>query len=436
MQPLRQKVKSEPVEYLDAEPGLPVFDLIMSLSNLVDLVSPVIENHHKQVAYASYCIGRVMNLSVPDLTRLYIAGSLHDIGAFSLKTKLHLLDFEIDNPHHHSITGYLLLKDYAPLTDVACLIKHHHVHWLNGAGLEWKDEPVSILSHIIHLADRIAVLIQRDDEILGQVKDITTQIRESSGRMLAPDAVEAFLELVKQEAFWLDLTSRSLAGISGRLVRNDMAELECKSIYQIAELLRRIIDFRSRFTSVHSSGVAAVAGFLASFSFLDVPTINMIKVAGLLHDIGKLSVPSEVLEKPGSLSQEDVYLLRKHTYYSYRAFEHIKRMREINSWISLHHERLDGRGYPFRLKGEQIPLGARIIAVADYFTAITEDRPYRKGLHLDEALRLMQDMSNSGAFDPDIVSILVSNIDDINALRAVAQAGAAKDYRKFLAQME
>ncbi len=417
-------------------PGLPVFDLIMSIADLVDLVSPVIENHHKQTAYIAYCIGEELGLPERELFRLYTAGSLHDMGAFSLESKLKVLDFEVLNAHQHAYTGYLLLKDFAPLTDIGRIIRYHHVPWMDGEGREWNGAAVPELSHIVHLADRIAVLIDRDAEVLQQVRGIVARISEKSGSLLMPEAVDAFRKLAEKESFWLDVVSKSLGLVTRRLVKARIYEFEGVSIYGVAEALRRIIDFRSRFTAVHSSGVAAVAGFLASFSFLDMNSINLIKVAGLLHDIGKLIVPSEVLEKTGSLSRADVLLLRKHTYYSFRALEHIESIREINSWISFHHERLDGKGYPFRLRADQIPLGARIIAVADYFTAITEERPYRKGISLDEALKLMRNMSQSGAFDPDLVSLLVDNIDDINALRSIAQAGSAAEYRKFRAMVD
>jgi len=417
-------------------PGLPVFDLIMTVSDLVDLVSPVIENHHQQTAYIAYTIGQELGLPEDDLFRLYLAGSLRDIGAFSLESKLQVLDFEMENPHQHAEAGYLLLGDFKPLKDIAEIIRYHHVPWNNGVGKEWNGEAVPELSHIAHLADRIAVSIKRDVEILGQVKGIVSRITEKSGGLLMPEAVVAFHRIAERESFWLDVVSRSLKLITRRLIEEQTNRFECVSAYGIAELLRRIIDFRSRFTAVHSSGVAAVAGFLASFSFLDMNSINMIKIAGLLHDIGKLAVPSDVLEKTGALTAEDILVFRKHTYHSYRALEHIESMREINGWISFHHERLDGRGYPFHLKADQIPLGARIIAVSDYFTAITEDRPYHKGVSSQEALKLIEKMSKEGAFDPDLVSLLVDNIEDINALRSIAQAGSAAEYRKFSARLD
>ena len=116
-----------------------LIDLIMSISDFVDLVSPRLENHHKQVSYIAYSIGKEMSLPEDELVELFIAGALHDIGAFSLKSRLDVLDFELRNPHHHAEIGYLLIKDFEPLRDVARAIRHHHRPWLNGAGVEQQE---------------------------------------------------------------------------------------------------------------------------------------------------------------------------------------------------------------------------------------------------------------------------------------------------------
>ncbi len=116
--------------------------------------------------------------------------------------------------------------------------------------------------------------------------------------------------------------------------------------------------------------------------------------------------------------------------------ENIKDLATINSWAALHHERLDGRGYPFGLTGGELSLGCRIMAVADVFTAITEDRPYRKGMTSQKALKVMDNMVNSLALDGDVVSVLKYNYDYLNFIRTAAQRKAASEYKQFQQQVQ
>jgi len=418
-------------ELENTEPGLPIFELMMSLSDIVDLVSPVIEDHHNKVSFISLALAKELGWSDEEQAEIFLAASLHDIGAFSLKSKLDALDFELENPHEHSRIGYYLLKDFAPLEAVADVIRFHHVLWDNGAGREFEGNPVSSKSHLIHLADRIAVLIERDVEILGQRRGIIERITKNSGTNFVNEMTEAFLSIAEHEDFWLDLTSGSLNHFLKRHLHSNQSYYGEGSMLGVANLIRRFIDFRNRFTATHSIGVAVVAECLAELVGFDEENLQKIKVAGWLHDLGKVAIPTEILEKTGALTDEHINIMRKHPYYSYRALEYIDKMQEINQWISYHHERLDGKGYPFHLKGDQIPTGARIIAVADFFTAVTEDRPYRMGMPRKEALSVMKKMAHSQALDTDIINYFDHNFTEINSIRAEAQAASIEEYEEF-----
>ena len=134
-----------------------------------------------------------------------------------------------------------------------------------------------------------------------------------------------------------------------------------------------------------------------------------------MHDLGKLSVPEEILEKPGKLSPEEFRIIKKHTYYTYRILDVIPGFDEINRWASFHHEKLDGSGYPFRLHEENIPTGSRIMAVSDVFSALTEDRPYRMGLPRQRVVEILGQMS-PGGLDSQVVKNLVNNYDLFESL--------------------
>src|SRR3990167_2949515 len=120
------------------------------------------------------------------------------------------------------------------------------------------------------------------------------------------------------------------------------------------------------------------------------------EIAALLHDIGKLSVPDEILEKPGGLSTEEFNIMRGHTYFTYHILNSIDGFDTISEWAAFHHEKLNGRGYPFHLKEGQLSIGSRIMAVSDKFSALSEDRPYRKSLTNNEIIANLNIMVDSG----------------------------------------
>lgn len=139
-------------------------------------------------------------------------------------------------------------------------------------------------------------------------------------------------------------------------------------------------------------------------------------VAGFLHDIGKLAVPPQVLDKPGKLTPQEMRVIRQHPYYTHQILAMVPGLETVTTWAALHHERLDGTGYPFRMR--DIPFGSRVIAVADVFTAITEDRPYRPGMERAQCLAVLNKLVQEHAIDGGIVESLRDHFDDIH--RAVS----------------
>ena len=170
-----------------------MFDLITTIARIIDIMSNKIGNHHMQVAYLSYRIGEELSLSIEKRNDLLVAGILHDIGAFSLKARLDLLEFEDDHPGEHSIAGFLLLRDFSLFSETARLIKYHHVKWSNGKGRHQDGEEVPEGSHILHLADRVAVMISENSSVLSQAEHICETISASRGKLFSPSHFDAFL---------------------------------------------------------------------------------------------------------------------------------------------------------------------------------------------------------------------------------------------------
>lgn len=403
----------------------------------MDLVSPALVDHHKRVAYIAASIAATLGASRREQHDLLVAGMLHDIGALSLRERLAILRFEEPDLELHAERGYALLAGFepmpgfAPFASVAPLIRFHHVPWHDGLGARSRGEDVPAGSHILHLADRVAVLLDIDRPPLIQAQEITEKIAEHAGSVFAPELVRAFQTLATKEYFWLDAASPSLDLVLARWIRGATVDLDLAGLSALSRLFSEIIDFRSPFTAAHSSGVAATAEALAAMMGFSETECRVMRIAGGLHDLGKLAVPVEILEKPGPLTAGEYRIVKTHTFYTYRVLESIPGLETINQWGAYHHERLDGNGYPFHLTAADLPLGSRIVAVADTFAALTEDRPYRKGMAPEDALALVREKVQENALDGSVVAKLESHFAELNALRQAAQAEAARQFAQI-----
>ena len=239
--------------------------------------------------------------------------------------------------------------------------------------------------------------------------------------MFNPQCVQAFQSLARKEAFWLDCTSKRIYNLVVGMVEMTPIEAADQTIQGIAEIFARLVDAMSRWTATHSSGVAATAVALSRHLNLSAHDQIRMRTAGLLHDLGKLSVPPEILDHPGKMTEKQWASIKAHPYYTYRILETTGFPRPIVEWASFHHERLDGTGYPFHVNDEQLTLGSRIMAVADIFTALTEVRPYRQGLAKDDAIAALTQMVRAGGIDAEVVNTLVEHFDAIDETRRQEQ---------------
>ncbi len=170
-------------------------------------------------------------------------------------------------------------------------------------------------------------------------------------------------------------------------------------LFSTAEAFAFAIEAKDPYTYGHSKRVSEMAVQIGLHLGLPPEKLNWIKLAALLHDIGKIGTPEDILHKSGKLTPDEMSKIKEHSIIGAKLVEHIKRMKEIAQWIYHHHEKYDGSGYPTGIGGNAIPLPARIISIADTFDALTSDRPYRKAFTKEEAMMIMR--SSIGLhFDP------------------------------------
>lgn len=174
---------------------------------------------------------------------------------------------------------------------------------------------------------------------------------------------------------------------------------------------------------------------LAKIFGLTEQEVRLMAVAGNLHDIGKLAITNAILDKPGKLSNEEMAVMKSHTYHTFSIISSIGGLNTIAEWAGYHHEKLDGSGYPFQCTGAELTIGARTMAVADIFTALAEDRPYRKGLLKNEIISILKELADNALLDKKIVGMLFENYDTILAAMSEQQAITREFYERQFAEV-
>lgn len=399
-----------------------LFDMVLSLSRALDLLHPAIGDHHMRVAYVGCCLAEALGLSERDIQTTLIAGAMHDAGTVSSSSRLHLLGEALQNYrinestlfesiHAHGFVGRALLGEFEPFEAAAQALCFHHVEWDFGRGDHFAEEEVPLLSAILHLADRVAILPDPAGFILVQARDIREQIALDSGRRFNPEVVAAFQEVAAKESFWLDLISGEKELIIRRRFEHGALDLDLDALLRLSGVFGKLVDFFTPFTLTHSRSVAQVSGALGACLEFSANDVKQLRIAGYMHDVGKLAVPPSILHKPGRLSQGETLLVRQHPYHTHQILSAVPGLETVSVWAALHHERLDGKGYPYR--HTELPLGSRIVAVADIFTALTENRPYREGMSRSAVIAILDQMARERAIDGDIVAALRASYEEM-----------------------
>jgi len=409
-----------------------LLNLLLSLSEAMDLAGPELVQHQQRTAFVAWELGRAAKLPEARLEQLFYAALLHDIGALSVEEKYSILHGVSEAEFgDHSARGEVLLRKLPFLGDAASLVGDHHTNWEDQKYTI--SENLNLERQILQLADTLERSVTRGTYILYQQKDLTERVNEMSGTILHPDVVELFNAVSAREEFWLDMTSRRLYPLLLNSGPSRRIEVGIENLFQIAEIFANIIDFRSRFTSTHSSGVSASATMIAKMFGLTESEVVYMEVAGYLHDLGKLAIPNSILEKPGVMTMAEFSLMRSHTYYTYSVLNTIGGLQQIAEWGAYHHERLDGSGYPFHCKATELSIGARIMMVADVFTAMAEDRPYRKGMVREEVTRILKDFASRSLLEKRIVDLVVDNYQEVFFFMKQKQNAAREFYESQFA---
>jgi len=253
-----------------------------------------------------------------------------------------------------------------------------------------KDDPrhaYSDQARLEGLCSLLSVPLSLKDRVIGVLNIYTDEPHN-----FTPHEINLFTSLASQAAIAIE---------NARLFES------LEEIYiEVITALASAIDARDAYTHGHSHRVTEYAVAIAEAMGLSDAEVDIIKNASILHDVGKIGIKEDILKKPGRLTEDERKEMEYHPFIGTKILQSVKLLEPILPLVYHHHERYDGTGYPDGLKGEEIPLGARVISVADAFESMTSDRPYRKALPVEEAMAELQ-YGSGRQFDPRIVDIFM-----------------------------
>lgn len=345
--------------------------------------------------------------TIDDMIKICVISIFHDIGAYKVTERDDLSAADMKAPINHAVYGALFIKNFSPLHKYYKVILTHHftLEYYKEHKMEIISEPGLLLSFSDYI-DRI------------KINNYEMNIQEVN-----KNYPEEYLRLYNKANSLYDFGNK-LA--DGRYV--DELEKFFENMYvnkekviSYCKMLAYAIDFRSEDTVIHTIMVEAISEQLAKLCYVSDERISLIKICALLHDIGKIAIPIEILEKPGKLTYEEFEIMKNHSKVGYDILSELN-MNEIRDIATLHHEKLDGSGYPFGLKGDEITKEMRIVAISDIISALIGSRSYKEGFSKEKIITILNEMVVRNKIDKNITRLFINNYDYIidEAMKACA----------------
>lgn len=376
-------------------------ELIRALSLALDLSERQPLNHATRTAYVALQIARTMGLAESEVEDIYVAAYLHEIGATTPVCDVNTGGtIWLDSAD----TGKYLMSKMPFSAKAGDYVLYHNRTRIELGGACSDDIPIG--AQVVKLADYFERTYNHSMFYYDQRSDLWEWAKKQRGVCLDLDVIDAFLTISSREKFWLDFTSYSIELIVKDIQPSLKVQLNPTEVEQIANVFAEIIDSKSHFTFNHSHGVADIAGRLAPLVFENDHEIFQMRIAALLHDIGKLAVPTEVLDKPGRLTPREFAQIKSHPYYTKMILGRVRGFETIKEWAGNHHETIDGSGYPEHRKDLTKP--ERLLALADVFQALTEERPYRPPMSNEQAFEVMTQMATENKLCGECLSLVKS----------------------------
>ena len=378
----------------------------------------VTSNHGKRVAYMSVCMAEKMGVSDDALRDLAACALLHDNALtqyineefYSDISNIDTLKVSSDDitPRQlgmHCIYGEKNLEKYPFKTGVKDVILYHHEEADGSGPFEKKWTEVPLFARIIHFSDMLDAFCKAqkfDEDVFNKAVHF---IEKNKDKRFDSEVTKMFFDAFDKEEF-SRLGDEHIEEYFWEKVPCEKSFYSFNVLKDLADLFAKIIDYKSEFTSRHSLGVARTASKISEIMGYDKVICDKMYLAGTLHDVGKIAIGNEILEKPARLTDEEFAKMKNHAGYTYMILSKVDGFEEIRDIAAFHHERLDGSGYPFGKMADELTTLQRIMACADIYQALTEKRPYKDGMNHDKACEILKDMADKNWIDKNITEVI------------------------------
>jgi HD-GYP domain-containing protein (c-di-GMP phosphodiesterase class II) len=378
----------------------------------VDVFSASV-NHSRRIAYVALRLAEKFELSNDEKCDLATYCFLHDNGisqemltagiAAKRMTKLQRLE----GLKLHCTEGQGNISEIPFINNNQPILKFHHENYDGTGFFRLEGTEIPLMSAIISMVDYLDNMYHLQE---NNHQNVNTFVRANVGKRFSRELASAFLSLNTNDKFRYDLKDFAIERSLSDLLIPNVKILDWKEVFNIAKIFSKIIDSRSKYTENHTGNIIRTAEIAAEYYGFDENEKYKFLIAAALHDIGRLTLRSSLLEKKEKLTNEQVQLLKSHSYYTKFALHQIYNFGDISNWAANHHEKLNKKGYPEGLGAQELDFNSRLLACLDIYQAFREERPYRKGLSYQQTYTMMQKMVLSKSIDAGIINDFIPTL--------------------------
>ena len=383
---------------------------LLSLSAGLDAVEGELlgatTNHGKRVAILTTSMGRRLGWSEDELIGLAACSLLHDNALTEHYHAMLLGDLRGESGRSHCIRGEENALQLPFPTDIRGLIKYHHEYSDRSGPFGRNAEEIPLGAQLMALAEDLDThhnFHWQPDNLRDDLKEEITRKRGSFYSVRSADAMLSVLDGELLDS----LQDANIDEAFNKLIPLWVVDKLPSEMLDIAKIVASIIDYKSKFTAKHSLQIANRAFWMAHFYGYDRETCCQVYLAASFHDLGKLRVPTAILEKPGKLTEDEFQVIKNHVEWTYEMLENVEGFEDICRWATSHHRKLDGRGYP-KLPDEYLELDffSKMLTCIDIYQAVRESRPYHDGRTHRQTMEIMWEMAGRGEIDRQITQDL------------------------------
>ncbi|MGL5312239.1 MAG: HD domain-containing phosphohydrolase [Peptostreptococcaceae bacterium] len=381
-------------------------DLLNIKKSILKKLDENLINHGQETAYVSCLLGKELGYSEERLYFLRIASLLHDIGAYKTEEMNNIKQFELIDTGRHSIYGYAILNEIEMFKEIAPAILYHHHSYENIDsyidGIEIPEEAL-----LISLADRVSIFC----ELLNYNEEkIVQAIHKIDKSKFDIKHIEILFDLIENKKIIKSICEGCYKNRLMESINNDIINIDL--IKEYLTFLPLTIDFFSFQTALHTISVSSITRKICNKLNLDEKYKEKIEIGAYLHDLGKICIPLEILEKEEKLTEKEFEIMKMHVAYTREILQESNIDEELIELACNHHEKLNGKGYNRGLKAEDLSIGDRIISVGDIFCALTERRTYKESFSKEKVLNILWDMVDLSYIDGSVVDVIAMHYDE------------------------